>query len=120
MEVDQRNAGGSIASGSKQFKHLFGTHNFDQRALPRDPALDANQEGAQKGHSVPMDESPTGPTLPITTVGTPKVLGPKQPPPTPPQPIRQAGNADQSDAMAVQVEKLHEQRKKKGNSTRLL
>ena len=66
---------------TKQFKHLVGIFNFDQRAFPRYPALEANQEGAQNGHSVPMDASPTGPTLPTTTIGTPKLLGPKQVPP---------------------------------------
>ena len=71
-------------------------------------------------HSVPMDYSPTGPTLPTATIATPKVLGPRQIPPIPPQPVRQARNADQSGAMAAQVEKLHQQReRKKGNNTRL-
>ena len=112
MEVDQGDAGGSMATGFQQFKHMLGTSNFDRRAPHRDQTPEGNQEGAQHGHSVPMDNSPTGPTLPTTMIATPKVLGPRQLPPTPPQPARQARNAEQSDAIAAQVEKLHRQREK--------
>ena len=61
MEVDQGDALGNPATGSNQFKHVLGTSSFDQRAFLSDPALDANQEGAQNGHSVFMDASPIGP-----------------------------------------------------------
>ena len=88
MEVDQGDAGGSMATGFEQFKHMLGTPNFYQRALHRDQAPEANQEGAQNCHSVPMDYSPTGPTLRTTMIATPQVLGPRQIPPPPPQPVR--------------------------------
>ena len=42
MEVDQGDVGGSIATGSKQFKHLLATPNFDERAFHRDQESDAN------------------------------------------------------------------------------
>ena len=112
MEVDQGDAGGSMARGSQQFKHMFGTPIFYQRASHRDQAPEGKQEGAKNGHSVPMDYSPTGPTLLTTMIATPKVLGPRQSPPISPQPARQVRNAEQSDAMVAQVEKFHQQRDK--------
>ena len=54
MEVDQGDAGGSMATGSQQFKHMLGTSNVHQRALHRDQTPEGNQEGAQNCHSVPM------------------------------------------------------------------
>ena len=61
--------------------------------------------------------------MPTTIIATTKVLGPRQLPPTPLQPARQAKNAERSDAMAEQVEKHVEiftnRGRKKRNSTRM-
>ena len=50
MEVDQSDAGGSAATGSKQFNDLLGILNFDQRAHPREAILEINKGITNRTH----------------------------------------------------------------------
>ena len=101
MEVDQEAVEGGRSSGSKLFKNLFGTPNFNQRVAERDQPMEANRDSMQNGFSVAMDASPAGPTLPTSTIGSPRIFGPNQInlPPSPPQHARPVQSADQADAI---------------------
>ena len=91
-------------------QHLLGTPNFDQRALFDSPFHGPNQD--EQDVSVAMDVAPISPTLP-TVAASPIVLGPRRQPPSvpqPPEPPRTVPTPAQADAMAIQVEKLSQQR----------
>ena len=76
--------------------------------------MEANRESVQNRFSVAMDASPAGPALPTPTISSPRIFGPNQINPLPPplQHARPAQSADQADAMAIKVEKLHQQKEK--------
>ena len=114
MEVDKKGVEGGRSSGSKLFKNLRGNPSFNQRVAGRDHPMEANKDSVQNGFSVAMDASPAGPTLPFSTVGSPRIFGPNQinHPPPPPQHARPVQRSDQADAMAIKVEKFHQQKEK--------
>ena len=76
--------------------------------------MEVNRDSVQTGFSGAMDASPAGPTLPISTIGSPQIFGPNQinPPPPPPLHARTVQSADQADAMAIKVEKVDQQKEK--------
>ena len=80
----------------------------------RDQPMEANRDSVQNGFSDAMDAFPAGPTLPFSTIGSPRIFGPNQinPPPSPPQYARPAQSADQADAMDIKVVKVHQQKEK--------
>ena len=104
-------ASGPSSHLHKPLQQMLGTPNFDQRPFLESVNLGVRAEGAQHDNSVPMDAFPISFILPMATFASSLVCGPKfQAPPPPPQPPRPVRTADLSDAMAVQVEKLSNQR----------
>ena len=114
MEVDQGDQEGGRSAASKLFKNYLGTPNINQRVSGRDQPMEASKDSGQNGSIDALGASPAGPSLPISTMGSPQILGPNQinPPPPPPLHARTAQNADQADAMATKVEKIYQQKEK--------
>ena len=102
MEVDQEGHGAPKVPAPKDY---LGTPNFDQ-------GLRAGEDKRGKEACAhPMDQSPLGPTLPTTM--SPQAFGPSttNPPPPPPPPNgKPIQGADQSDAMAMKVERMAQQK----------
>ena len=114
MEVYQGDQEGGRPSASSSFMNYLGALNFNQRVSGRDQFVEAGKDSGESASTGAMDASPAGPTLPISTIGSPQMLGPNQlnPKPPPPPNARTARSADQADAMAMQVEKIYQQKEK--------
>ena len=114
MEVDQEDQDGEKQTASNNFMSFIGTLSCNQRPLGRDQNGEAGKDNGQSASTGAMDASPLGSTLPTSTVGSPKILGPNlvNPKPPPPPNATPARDAAQADAMATTVEKIYQQKDK--------
>ena len=103
MEVDQE---GQWTPKVLAPKDYLGTPNFDQGSRVGDDKRGKEQNASTN----PMDQSPLGPTLPTTM--SPQTFGPSMTIPLPPPPPngRATQGTGQSDALAMKVEKLAQQK----------
>ena len=101
MEVDQQGQGAPKVPAPKGY---LGTPNFDQGLREGD-----DKRGKEACANL-MDQSPLGPTLPTTM--SPQAFGPSMthPPPPPPPNGKPTQGTDQSDAMAMKVERMAQQK----------
>ena len=106
MEVDEGDLESERRAGPKNF--FAGTPNFSQRPL----GAEDSKVPSHSASTGPSDFSPLGATLP--TVSSPQVLGPSgvNPKPPPPPVGRSEQTTRQVDAMAIQVEKIFQQKEK--------
>ena len=106
MEVDEGDLESERRAGPKIF--FAGIPIFNQMPL----GAEDSKIPSHNASTVPSDFSPLGATLP--TVSSPQVLGPSGVnPKLPPPPVgRPEQNAGQSDAMAIHVEKIFQQKEK--------